>query len=79
VSYRISLMDCERQLLDEIADKRLTRDDVAMTYAMSLVSDERNRISWQTVNYAIIDRWSPSALKYIKDKAWRMVERRKVA
>jgi hypothetical protein len=76
MSVIFRLMDCERHLLDEIADKRMTRDDVAMSYAMSLASDERDRIDWRKVNEAIMDRWSLAALKYIKTKAWRMVERR---
>ena len=64
------LMDCERVLLAEIADKRMKRNDVAMTYAMALGSDEE--IDWAKVNRAIIDRWSTSALVYIKDRAWKL-------
>jgi len=64
------LMDCERTLLAEIADKRMKRNDIAMTYAMALGSDEQ--IDWARVNHAIIDRWSTSALVYIKERAWKL-------
>ena len=66
------LMDCEAVLLSEIADKRMKRNDVAMTYAMALGSDEQ--IDWARVNRAIIDRWSTSALVYIKERAWKLAE-----
>lgn len=68
---RIQLIDCERHLLDEIADKRMTRHDVALTYAMAIVSDET--IDYAKVNRAIIDRWSVSGLGYIKNKARKAV------
>lgn len=74
---RIQLIDCERQLLREIADKRLVQRDVALTYAMALGSDEE--IDWPKVNHAIIDRWSLSALKWIKERAWKHVHERRAA
>jgi hypothetical protein len=61
---------CERMLLQEIADKRMKRKDVAKTYAMSLRSSERDTIDWKKVNEAIIERWSMSALTFIKEQAW---------
>lgn len=70
----IELVDCENVLLTEIGDGRCTRDDVAMTYAMSLVSSERDSVDWEKVNKAIIERWSMNALVYIKTRAWKKVE-----
>jgi len=32
--------------------------------------------NWGKVNQAILDRWSPAALTYIKDKAWKFAEGR---
>ena len=64
------LIGAEIVLLEEIADKRLTRDDVAMTYAFGIRGGEQ--IDWAKVNHAILDRWSMNALKYIKEKAWRI-------
>lgn len=69
---RIEMADCEATLLAEIADPAFTRKDVAKTYALALRSSERERglIDWSKVNRAIIARWSPSALQWIKQKAW---------
>lgn len=71
---RIELACCEQSLLAEINEKVFTRDDVALTYAMTLCSSERDSVDWGKVNKAIIDRWSFSALNYIKEKAWKMAE-----
>jgi hypothetical protein len=68
----VEMVDPQRALLEEIADKRMQRDDVAMTYAFAL--RQRADINWAEVNQAIIHRWSLSALKYIKEKAWKLVE-----
>jgi hypothetical protein len=66
------LVTAEQTLLEEIADKRMTRGDVALTYAFALY--EGDDIDWPKVNQAIIDRWSLSALKYIKEAAWKRVK-----
>lgn len=67
---RVTLVDPERHLLDEISDPDMTRDDVAASYALALSSSEE--IDWATINRAILSRWSMSALKYIKERAWRL-------
>jgi hypothetical protein len=66
----VEMVDPQRVMLDEIADRRLTRDDVAMTYAFAL--RQANEVDFAVVNRAIMDRWSIAALRYIKDKAWRI-------
>ena len=66
---RIELADPEGQLLEEIADPKMTRRDVALTYRLALRS--RDRVDWGKVNRAIIDRWSSSALGWIKEFAWK--------
>lgn len=72
MTVRIELCDCENVLLREIADKRMKREDVAQTYAMALRSSERDSVDWLTVNTAIIERWSKSALVWIKTRAWKL-------
>jgi len=64
------LCDCERVLLEEIADQHFKRLDIAKTYAMTLKSSEMMRVDFKKVNEAIIERWSMSGLEYIKTQAW---------
>jgi len=64
----IELANCTRTLLDEIADKDFKQRSIARTYALALRSSER--VDWQTVNMAIIERWSISGLERIKKLAW---------
>jgi len=61
------LICCTDTLLQEINSTKCKRDDVAHTYYMAILSAEN--VDWKTVNSAIINRWSRSALKYIKNKA----------
>ena len=74
-ALRIEMVDPEKLILEEIADPKITRNSVALTYAFCL------RQGWGTaigreVNRAIIDRWSLSALDYIKKRAWGIYEGR---
>ena len=64
---RIELADPQGQLLEEIADPRMKRRDVAMTYRLALRS---HGVDWPRVNAAIIERWSMRALSQIKAFAW---------
>jgi len=57
-------------MLREIADPQMKRLDIAKTYALTLRSSEYNAVDWARVNQAIVDRWSPYALEYIKKLAW---------
>lgn len=66
----IELTQCEKTILGEIADPRMKRRDVAKTYALTMRSSECGAIDWGRVNQAIIDRWSPHALEFIKGLAW---------
>ena len=70
MSLTIELVNCENVLLHEIADKAFKQKSVAKTYALSLRSSEVERIDWQKVNSAIIERWSISGLERIKKLAW---------
>lgn len=67
---RFELAACETMLLEEIANPVMKRRDVAKTYALALRSSERATVDWAKVNRAIIERWSTSALLWIKNQAW---------
>jgi hypothetical protein len=67
---RIEMADCENQLLREIVDHRLTRREVAKTYRLAMDSSECKKVNWAKVNMAIVQRWSPYALEWIKKQAW---------
>ena len=58
---------CTATLLVEIANLKMRRRDVAQTYALAMRSSEPT--DWLRVNRAIIERWSMSALMWIKTKA----------
>lgn len=68
----VVLADPERVLLEEIADPRMKRADVAASYALALKTPDE--VDWKKVNAAIIERWSLSALKWIKTRAWKTAE-----
>lgn len=70
----IELMFCEEIILQEIADKHSTRDDVALTYAFCRDAKESQNVNFRTINEAIVERWSISALEYIKDKAAKLMD-----
>lgn len=76
-SVRIELADPQGQLLEEIGNPAMKRDDVALTYALALKSADR--VDWAVVNDRIIGRWSISALRYIKDRAWKLAEAKAAA
>ena len=44
---------------------------MALTYAFAI--RQADEVDFGTVNRLIMDRWSLSALKYIKEKAWKRV------
>jgi hypothetical protein len=67
--FRIELCNCEATLLREIACKEVTRRDVAQTYRLAMAQTSE-RVDWGKVNRAIVARWSLSALRWIKRKAW---------
>ncbi len=65
---RVELSDCTNFLLREIADEKMFRNDIAKTYALAMRSSFPT--DYAKVNAAIIERWSASGLKYIKERAW---------
>jgi len=73
MTFTVSMVDVQGQLEREIADKRMKRYDVALTYAFG-IRDEPDSIDWPKINRLIIERWSPYALRWIKETAWRKVQ-----
>jgi hypothetical protein len=65
----IELADPQGQLLADIANPAATRKDVGLTYALAIRGDH-SRVDWPVVNRAIVERWSMSALNWIKKFAW---------
>lgn len=61
-------MSLEETLLEEVADKRTKREDIAQTYALALKT--AGYFDWRKINLAIVDRWSLSGLEWIKQSAW---------
>lgn len=73
----VEVVDPQGTILREIADPRMKRDDVALTYAFCIRQGGHwgnEKIDYAAINKAIMDRWSLAALKYIKEKAWRIAE-----
>lgn len=70
----VEMVDVEGTLLREIADTRLKRNDVALTYAYGLRRSCIKTIDWPKVNQAILARWSLAGLSYIKTRAWGIYE-----
>ena len=73
---RIALTNCEKTILEEIADKAFTRDNIAQTYSFCIESISRENPDFIIINRAIVERWSTNALIYIKEKAWKLIGKR---
>lgn len=72
------LANCTEFILSEIADAKITQKDVAMSYALAILSSEKT--DWAKVNQAIRERWSgDSGLNRIKKAAWKIVEQKSEA
>lgn len=54
--------------MEEIANPHIKRRCVALTYRYLLESNS-DRTDWSGINHAIINRWSKSALIWIKEQA----------
>lgn len=64
-------VDWEAWIRTEIETNACTRDGVALTYSYLLQTKGTNW-NYREVNQLILKRWSPAALRYIKEKAWRL-------
>jgi hypothetical protein len=63
-------------LLDEIDRDGSTRDSIAAMYADGIASQqqrvEADFVDWPTVNAALLRRYRPSGLNYIKARGWTL-------
>ena len=71
---KVELMFCEEIILQEIADKKFSRDNIAITYAFCRDAKKTQNVNFRTINEAIIKRWSLSALEYIKNEAAKLMD-----
>lgn len=60
-------VNADTEIIKEIQDKEMSRDDVAQTYAFLIRQSHKD---FKIINQKIINRWSKSGLEYIKKKAW---------
>ena len=51
-----------------------SRDELVVEYAALIRDKPPSWTGWRVLNLAITDRWSPSALRYIKRKAWEQAQ-----
>jgi len=55
--------------------RRLDEERVAQEYAVKII-EGREKSEWMHINRDIIERWSDTALRRIKRRAWAIVEER---
>lgn len=70
--FTVTMLDVEELALQEIADKKCTRNNVALTLAFGL--RQNDTLNWSKLNKAMIERWSRSGRDYIMKRAWGLVE-----
>lgn len=68
---QIKNVDFVAWIFNEIEDKVYTRADVAKTYSI-LLQKNTAKETFVEINKAIIKRWSPSGLRWIKEQAWKI-------
>lgn len=68
----IIILDSTQTLLNEISNKALSKKDIALTYALAIMS--KTHTDFKKVNEAITKRWSMTELINIKEQAWKNVE-----
>jgi hypothetical protein len=75
---KANLICCTTVMLREIADKKMTQKDVALTFAMALKSEAAgaDKVDWDKVGGAAIERWSRSGWTRIKERGWAIAEGR---
>ncbi|MBD2700129.1 hypothetical protein IC229_05750 [Spirosoma sp. BT702] len=56
----------------------MTRDQAAEFYAKFLQAGQAPEFVWQFVNLLIIHKWSEAGLIYIKEKAWKIAQKRPI-
>ena len=63
------------EILAEIARPGSTRESIAARFQMGIVdchwAQNHDFVDWPTVNAALLKRYTPSGLTYIKRLAWK--------
>lgn len=72
---QLQLVDGVSTILHEIGTPELKQKDIAQTYAMLILGNDRP-VDFKAVNTAILERWSKSGLTAIKKAAWKIVEQK---
>lgn len=70
---KIQNVDFVAWIFNEIEGKEFTRKDVARTYSI-LLQKNTPMDKFVEINKAIIKRWSPSGLRWIKEQAWKIAK-----
>lgn len=70
--HQIADVDFVQWIMNEIEDPKMTRREVAHTYSILISEDYKD---FRVINEAILKRWSPAGLRWIKARAWKRVER----
>lgn len=63
-------------LLRELESRKVTQASVALTYAFCIKNDhdKYEAVDWPKINNAIIERWSASGLRRVKEMAWKRIK-----
>lgn len=72
MNLTITMDNPQAQLLEELTQKGITQDSVAITYAF-IMAQEGNAADWPKLNAAIRAKW-PKGLVRIKQRAWKQIE-----
>lgn len=69
--FQINLVCCTQVILQDLAAREVTQKDVALTYAMAIKSaaQKADAPDWETINKAIISKWSVRGLERVKKRA----------
>lgn len=75
----IYLACCTFVLCNEIENIRLSQNDIAITFAMALRSEQAgaDKVDWERVGAAALRRWKPSGWMRVKELGWAYFEGRK--
>lgn len=70
----VYLTNCTATICSEVADKKFTQADIALSYACAIQSAAAkvDTPNWHTINTAILSRWKMSGLERIKAKAIKL-------
>lgn len=72
---KLDLSEITKPTTLEVIAAAKKRDDVVQEYANCILEeDDYYPQDWKAINAAIVAKWSPAALVYIKTKAWKRAE-----